>query len=1008
MQSHAPESLEARFVRYRTRNDASALAEVFDATAPALLAIARRLSRKRGDAEDLLQATFVTAIERAETFDATRSIVPWLTGILAGHARNAARRAEWRAKNEQLAGRDARDPTAASGIGFAQVTDPGLLDSLVRLEERAAVARAVHDLPEPYRELLASRLAPEATASNGIDGRVGTASVALRVRLHRGIARLRRLLPASLFGALLGVTLERRAVAGVRARVLAHESSKVLGGAGAAASLGVLGASLMWKKVAVVAALLLACAWVAFEIDTAPPEREEPAATASGAPEVAASPIVDSPAPAERTTATEASPPDRRIRYRGRVLDGATLEPIHGAAVVMTLAFVGDEPPTASTPRTDATGRFEIPKRNIESGPEVRVFADGYAPLYRPFAFPKKETATEQGVEVGDLRLERGATVRGSVHDSADRPVAGARLYLIDHSGTSPCLLHAMRAMGTTDANGTFALANVRSSGVDAHRILALDARGLGGVEFTIAFGVTAVSDVRVRLRPNSPVEIEVVDDRGNAIEGASVEAVPTDPPFGVASGFVALSPSGSTLRSDFHKTTDATGRVRFDVMPSDSQQIFVVAETDRAATAFRSSAASVGPGPEGQTRTKRLILASAQTASAVPAKPTPADLYPLTGTVIDDAGTPVPGAKIHGGFGGSHLEALITDERGRFHVEATKGPRNILVDLPGGELEWRKTPLVLLLGESDSDVNIVGQRTPPGIATVTIDVHDADSHAPLPLIGASIYPRRRDPSTARIGGPDPILASGVKGRIVLERWRAGAWRIEVRTTAASFATLDFDVLPGDTSLHFELPVARSATVKGRIVAHGIDDATLATIRKQGKILGYEADGARLLDELTPHDLAIDAQDAFLFTSVPSREVRLRFVSAGAVGEVLVDARKGGDLEVELPITKPARVRIDDPQHVLCGLRPSLHLVPLDSGDSGAGGLHVHDQWIDLANPNAERTDTFPVLPGSFRFELFGDLFVSDADFVRRDAPLLMSGTITVAAGTTAEIVITK
>ena len=70
------------FERWRSAGDAAALASVFDAVAPELHDVARHLDRRAGEAEDLVQTTFLIALERAETFDASRPLVPWLLGIL--------------------------------------------------------------------------------------------------------------------------------------------------------------------------------------------------------------------------------------------------------------------------------------------------------------------------------------------------------------------------------------------------------------------------------------------------------------------------------------------------------------------------------------------------------------------------------------------------------------------------------------------------------------------------------------------------------------------------------------------------------------------------------------------------------------------------------------------------------------------------------------------------------------------------------------------------------------
>src|SRR6202008_3365814 len=83
--------LESLYERFRRDGDAAALGDVFDRCASELLRVALRLTRSLGDAEDLVQATFLTAIERAERFEAGSRGMPWLVGILALHDREQGR-----------------------------------------------------------------------------------------------------------------------------------------------------------------------------------------------------------------------------------------------------------------------------------------------------------------------------------------------------------------------------------------------------------------------------------------------------------------------------------------------------------------------------------------------------------------------------------------------------------------------------------------------------------------------------------------------------------------------------------------------------------------------------------------------------------------------------------------------------------------------------------------------------------------------------------------------------
>lgn len=67
---------ERHFARFRQSEDPRDLAAVFDLTAPELMRVAVYLVRDEQTAEDLLQETFLTAIERRESFHGGRALLP--------------------------------------------------------------------------------------------------------------------------------------------------------------------------------------------------------------------------------------------------------------------------------------------------------------------------------------------------------------------------------------------------------------------------------------------------------------------------------------------------------------------------------------------------------------------------------------------------------------------------------------------------------------------------------------------------------------------------------------------------------------------------------------------------------------------------------------------------------------------------------------------------------------------------------------------------------------------
>ena len=69
------------FERFRRTHDPAALAEVFDRCARELLRVAVHLAGDVATAEDLVQGTFLEAIEHAQQFEAGRHVRGWLLGI---------------------------------------------------------------------------------------------------------------------------------------------------------------------------------------------------------------------------------------------------------------------------------------------------------------------------------------------------------------------------------------------------------------------------------------------------------------------------------------------------------------------------------------------------------------------------------------------------------------------------------------------------------------------------------------------------------------------------------------------------------------------------------------------------------------------------------------------------------------------------------------------------------------------------------------------------------------
>ena len=178
------EAAGAVFERWRVRGDPADLGLVFDRTAPELLLIAHRLAGPVS-AEDLVQETFLRAIERRDRWDAQRPLVPWLVGILVRVARRQRERAARRTELELLPPSPASDPAAeAERAEFAQGLSRGL-ESLPQGQRSALILNLVHGLgPTAIADALGEPLAT------------------VKSRLARGKRALRDTLPVGLVPAI--------------------------------------------------------------------------------------------------------------------------------------------------------------------------------------------------------------------------------------------------------------------------------------------------------------------------------------------------------------------------------------------------------------------------------------------------------------------------------------------------------------------------------------------------------------------------------------------------------------------------------------------------------------------------------------------------------------------------------------------------------------------------------------------------------------------------------------
>ncbi|MBI5849635.1 MAG: sigma-70 family RNA polymerase sigma factor [Planctomycetes bacterium] len=429
-------SADAAFRRFRATGDPRALAQVFDATAPELLRLARHLASEEAGAEDLVQSTFVTAIEARTDHDGARPVLPWLCGVLANHARVARRRAKRAVDPRRLPGEVAIDPR----------------DLAEANELRDELARAIDALPEPYRPVL--RLSLEhgldpLEISQTLERPPGT----VRAQLSRGLDRLRRALPAGVSAGAVAVAVPGRGLAAVRENVLSRIGEPLVAGAGFG-SIGVL--LVMTTKLLCGAGALFAAAGLVWYLAASDP-RDESAPSAAAARDVSPrSAAIAEPSPREVVAgdATAASRSNDAVSQHAVEVRALTVRVVHArdgapAAGLAVRLLELDRPAeldaqsASQVTDTDGRARFEQP-------PDGTVLVD----VDRAGTVRAVDVA-ERGDSSVEVVLPAGLEVHGRVVDAAGNVVAGATI-----------LAHGVAfepsTIARSDARGEFVILDVQ------------------------------------------------------------------------------------------------------------------------------------------------------------------------------------------------------------------------------------------------------------------------------------------------------------------------------------------------------------------------------------------------------------------------------------------------------------------------------------------------------------------------------------------------------------------
>ncbi len=225
------ERSDQAFIRYQETGVPEHLGQVFDETSAQLLKLAHHLTSDFSDADDLLQAVFLTAIERCQDYKPTGHVVSWLSGIMVNEAR-VRRRASGR--NVEL--------TSAELIVDSR--ESSQQEAILRKELSRAMTDAIEELPVIYRPVLNLHLR-YGLSSSEIAVNLERAPVNVRKQLSRGMAMLRKALPSSLIAGTVILTTPVTGLSAMRevlmSKATAALAAKTAGGIWSSFGIGKLG-----------------------------------------------------------------------------------------------------------------------------------------------------------------------------------------------------------------------------------------------------------------------------------------------------------------------------------------------------------------------------------------------------------------------------------------------------------------------------------------------------------------------------------------------------------------------------------------------------------------------------------------------------------------------------------------------------------------------------------------------------------------------------------------------
>ncbi len=672
-----PISEDRLFERFRRRRDGASLAAVFDRVAPALQRVASHLCRDPHAAEDLVQQTFLAAIERAERWDPERGLFPWLVGILTNRAR-LHRRAEQRTP-------------VAERLSQPAVEQPD--DAAERRELEAAVDAAIAELGDTYRPVLHLHLLHGLNAKE-IAAALGRPAGSVRTQLVRGLTRLRAALPVG-----LGVALASSAsLLAMRQRLLdALPAADAAGAASLAATL-MIGGSMVkkWTLLGIVLLFGVVAGWQA----VGSPGAFEPAGAGAAQLDVSAVDVKRHGAGAVND-ANGVGDRDVSRTLAGPLRDSAatpgSIEVRCQAALALPDGSAAEEGLAGAWVQVRGVGQGWRDRRfGADTDADgVARFADVPAGEWHVVAvlgvLRQSSTIVLEPGRSLDIELTFDSVTGVDVHvvDEGHRPVADAEVWVALGIGLRRVrpMEVTTRMAGRTDGNGKVRVA----AGPVAH----IGARKAGySASLTARTELASTGPLTLVLRSGGgAIDGEARDERGRAIAGARVFLSPVIDDAGgnfrTADGSPGLPPTGIRVDADEHGrfTIDGLAAARYRciaIAPGalDAELEVEVRDHERSPAAF-------------------VLQASTE----------------LHGLVVRRGGQPAPGLDVTcRALDGRRFpwSSARTDEQGHFTIDVPRAGYHVMVERGERMLAEARSQAVLT-GPVEVELTVTEERLASG-----------------------------------------------------------------------------------------------------------------------------------------------------------------------------------------------------------------------------------------------------------------------------------------------------